>query len=240
MAKTKYLEIYSDLKNKIESALYGYQQLLPSENTLVKQYECSRNTVRRAIGNLVTDGYVQTIHGQGVRVIYQEFDQNELLFGGIETFKESSLRNKTDYKTEVVLFQELVADETIQQVTSFPVGTEIYYVQRVRYLDDVPLILDYNYFRKDVVKDLTKEIAEDSIYEYMENVLNESIITTKRRMTIEKVNESDEQNLNLNDYNCVAVVTNYTYNADGIMFEFTQSRHRPDKFVFFEQAQRVK
>lgn len=33
--------------------------------------------------------------------------------------------------------------------------------------------------------------------------------------------------LNVKDYNCVAVVTSSTYNSNGIMFEYTQSRHRP-------------
>ncbi|CAM3574022.1 GntR family transcriptional regulator [Aeromicrobium ponti] len=240
MAKIKYLEIYNDLKNKIDSKVYTFQQLLPSENTLVKHYDCSRNTVRRAIANLVSDGYVQTIHGQGVRVIYQELKQKEYLFGGIETFKESSIRNKNKYRTEVVFFTELTVDEEIEQLTSFPISTEIYYLQRVRYLDEKPLIIDYNYFRKDIVKDLTKEIAEDSIYEYMENELKENIITTKRMMTVEKINELDQTYLNLQDYNCVAIVTNFTFNADGVMFEFTQSRHTPDSFVFFEQAQRIK
>ncbi|MDM5227108.1 trehalose operon repressor [Cytobacillus sp. NJ13] len=240
MAKIKYLEIYNDLKNKIDNKVYAFQQLLPSENTLIKQYECSRNTVRRAIANLVSDGYVQTIHGQGVRVIFQELRQKEYLFGGIETFKESSIRNKNKYRTEVVFFEERTADEQLRQITSFPIGIEIYHLQRVRYLDGRPLIMDYNYFRKDIVKGLNKEIAEDSIYEYMENELKESIITTKRMMTVEKVNELDQAYLNLIDYNCVAVVTNFTYNSDGVMFEFTQSRHTPDSFVFFEQAQRIK
>ena len=44
--------------------------------------------------------------------------------------------------------------------------------------------------------------------------------------------------LNVEDYNCVAVVTSYTYNSDGIMFEYTQSRHRPDYFRFQDNAVR--
>ena len=40
------------------------------------------------------------------------------------------------------------------------------------------------------------------------------------------------------DYNCMAVVSSYTYNSDGIMFEYTQSRHRPDYFHFQDNAVR--
>ena len=107
-------------------------------------------------------------------------------------------------------------------------------------MDSQALIIDHNYYRKDIVKDLTLEIAEDSIYEYIENELNEKVITTKRIITVEKAGKDDFRYLNLQEYNCVAVISNYTYNADGIMFEYTQSRHRPDYFMFFGQAQRIK
>ena len=50
MPKAKYAEIYKDLKRKIETGEYEFQELLPSENTLVQEYDCSRNTIRRAIG----------------------------------------------------------------------------------------------------------------------------------------------------------------------------------------------
>ena len=39
-------------------------------------------------------------------------------------------------------------------------------------------------------------------------------------------------------YNCMAVVTSHTYNSDGVMFEYTQSRHRPDYFSFQDNATR--
>ena len=71
MPKAKYEFIYQDLKKKIESNEFPYQELLPSENTLIQVYTCSRNTVRRAISKLVTDGYVQTLQGKGVRNIYR-------------------------------------------------------------------------------------------------------------------------------------------------------------------------
>ena len=39
-------------------------------------------------------------------------------------------------------------------------------------------------FLKSVAKDLTKEIAEKSIYDYLENTLGVSIVTSKRIMTV--------------------------------------------------------
>ena len=44
--------------------------------------------------------------------------------------------------------------------------------------------------------------------------------------------------MNAEDYNCMAVVSSHTYNSDGVMFEYTQSRHRPDYFRFYDNAVR--
>lgn len=238
MPKSKYLEIYKNLRERIESDEFEFQELLPSENQLIKDYDCSRNTVRRAIGKLVIDGYVQTMQGKGVRNIYKPTLQNSFTIGTIETFRESALRNNKEYKTVVLYFTELTADKKIARRTGFDIGAELYYIQRVHYLDGKALILNHNFFLKDAVPDLTKEIAENSIYDYIENTLKMSIITSKRKITVEKMTEIDEKYLELGDYNCLAVVTSHTYNSDGIMFEYTQSRHRPDYFSFQDNATR--
>lgn len=238
MPREKYSEIYKDLKSKIENGTYEFQEMLPSENQLVLTYSCSRNTLRRAIGALVTDGYVQSMQGKGVRNIFKPAPQTSFTIGGIETFKESAIRNRQTPKTEVLLFAEIAADKKIAGKTGFPIGSELYYLQRLHYLDDKALILNHNYFLRDVVTGLTKEIAENSIYEYLEQTLHVSIVTSKRVMTVEKMTEIDEKYLELGDYNCLAVVSSQTYNRDGVMFEYTQSRHRPDYFRFQDNAVR--
>lgn len=240
MPKSIYEDIYKDLKQKIENNTFQYQELLPSENSLIQTYNCSRNTVRRAIQCLVNDGYVQTVQGKGIRNIYRPSEQNVFTIGEIETFQESAKRNHMNAYTKTVLFTELTIDERYAKKTGFPVGSEIYYLQRIHYLDDKPLILNHNYFLKECVPDLTKEISETSIYQHLENDLHMTIVNSKRIMTVEKITQIDEKylQLNIDEYNCVAVITSQTYNSDGVMFEYTQSRHRPDYFRFFDNAVR--
>ena len=240
MPKSKYEWIYKDLKEKIENGSYVFQELLPSENLLIQFYDCSRNTVRRAIGCLVTDGYVQTIQGKGVRNIYRPVEQAAFTLGEIESFQESARRNHQTAKTKVLLFTEITADASFSQRTGFPEGAELFYLQRLHYLDNKALILNHNYFLKSQVPGLTREIAEHSIYDYLENTLHMTIVNSRRVMTVEHITQIDEKYLELNaeDYNCLAVVTSYTYNSSGIMFEFTQSRHRPDYFRFQDNAVR--
>ena len=240
MPKAKYDYIYRDLKEKIETESYSYQDLLPSEHILVQEYGCSRNTVRRALAELAADGYVQPMQGKGVRNIFQPVEQTAFTVGGIESFLESAARNHQKPKTRVLQFAELETNEKISRRTGFSVGTQLYYLQRLRYLDGIPLILDHNYFLKELIPGLTPEIAEHSIYEYLEQDLGFTISTSKRTMTVEHVTQIDETYLDMNDYNCMAVITSQTFNADGIQFEYSQSRHRPDHFQFQDVATRKK
>lgn len=240
MGRTKYETIFRNLKMKIEADEYEYQSILPSERELIQEYDCSRNTVRRALAQLAELGYVQAINGIGVRVIYKEADKASFVIGGIESFEETARRNMLNSTTEVVLFTEVIADAHIARRTGFAEGTELYYIQRVRKLDGKPCILDINMFDKEKVPGLTEAIAKKSIYDYIENELGMEIAMSKRRMTVERVSPADEKYLSLGDYNCLAVVTGQTYNGMGLMFEYTQSRHVPEYFCFMDTATRKK
>ena len=207
MPAEKYTAIYNDLKQKIEEGLYASQSVLPSENILTTRYGVSRNTVRRAISKLADESYVQSIHGKGVIVIYRKAEANVFSFDVIESMKEAAARNNREYHTKVIHFTTFTVDEYLARKTGFAIGEEVYYIQRVRYFDDVAMILDNNWFLTRVVPGLTKEIAEKSVYEYLENVVGDTIVTTRRTLTVEKITEIDEKYLDLVDCGAMAVVT---------------------------------
>ncbi|GAB2043955.1 GntR family transcriptional regulator [Agathobaculum sp. TL06] len=238
MPKAKYEQLYQFLKEKIESGQYPPQELLPSEHTLIAELGCSRNTLRRAVGELVRAGYVQTMQGKGVRNIFEPARQATFTLGTIETFAESAARNHWKGTSGVLRFSEVEANPALAEKTGFSEGTKLYYVQRLHYLNGRPLILNHSYFRQDVARDLTQEIASGSIYRYLEQELHVSIVNSKRVVTVEKATPLDQEYLDLGDCNCLAVVSSQTYNGDGVMFEYTQSRHHPQYFRFQDNAVR--
>ena len=238
MPQAKFDTIFRELRERVEDGTYAFQSFLPTENTLTAEFDCSRNTVRRAIAGLATRGYVQPIRGKGVRILYRKAAQSEFSIGGIETFKESAARNHLQTETRVVRFEQIAADETLAARTGFPVNAPLWRIWRQRILDGRALILDKNLFRADLVPGLTLAIAEDSIYEYIEQTLHRTIQTSKRRMTVERATHDDERYLDLGDYNCLAVIESQTFDADGIQIEWTQSRHHPERFAFEDTATR--
>lgn len=238
MPKSKFEDIYRDLKQGVETGRYAYGEMIPSEYTLVGRYGCSRNTIRRALAGLIADGYVQAVHGRGVQVIYQPVEKAIFTVGTIESFRETVQRNRLHNVTRVVVFEPVVADEALAQASGFAPGTELWHVERVRTLDGKALILDVNYFLRALMPGLTVGIAARSVYDYLEQELGMQIVTSKRIITVERADDNDRLRLDLNGYDCLAVVTSHTFNSDGVMFEYTRSRHQPEHFSFQDTATR--
>lgn len=238
MPRQKFGQIYSALKERIESGVYQVGQLLPSENTLIVEFGCSRNTVRRAISELVRDGYVQTSQGRGVCNIFQPIEQASYTMGTIESFRETAQRTGQHSSTRVISFSRCTADERIAAQTGFAAGTELFSLCRIHDLNGKPIILNISYLRASCMPGLTAEIAGGSLYRYLEEELGMVIVTSKRTITVEQATELDRQNIELGEYNCMAVVSNQAYNSQGVLFEYTQSRHHPAFFRFQDNAVR--
>ena len=241
MPKAKYEPIYRMIREDIESGKYAYGDFLPSENTYTELFGCTRNTVRRALSMLSADGFVLPQHGRGVQVIYRP-DENRSIFtiGGIESFAEATRRNQKKVETRINTFQIIKADRKLSMKTGCDIGDELYYIERVRLFDSKALIFDTNYFLKSETEGLSPDIASKSIYHYLEDELHMTITTSRRRVTAEKASHKDEELLDLGSYDFVLVVSGQVFNSKGVMFEFTQSRHRPDQVCFVESAVRQK
>lgn len=176
--------------------------------------------------------------GRVCAIFFEPSQQTTFTLGTIETFSESAERNQQRGTSKVLLFSSVTADWQLAGKTGFAEGTPLFYIQRLHYLNGRPLIFNHSYFRQDVAQGLTREIAEQSIYRYLETELHMSIINSKRVVTVEKATQLDLEHLDMGDCNCLAVVSNQTYNSDGVMFEYTQSRHHPNFFRFQDNAVR--
>jgi GntR family trehalose operon transcriptional repressor len=241
MPSPKYESIYKEIRNEILSGVYAFGDYLPSENVYTARFGCTRNTIRRAIGILASEGFLLPQHGRGVQVIYSP-DTGKSLFtiGGIESFSEAAGRNGLHVTTRVVGFEEVTADEKLSRKTGFDPGKELFHVQRIRLFDEKPTIYDENWFLKSEMPGLTEEIAGKSIYRYLEQDLGMTITNSRRRVTAEPSTKRDEKYLNLGHQHFVLAVAGQVFNTKGIMFEYTESRHRPDRVCFIQSAVRQK
>ena len=227
-------EIYEILKKRILAGQYSIKMRLPTEESLIQEFDSSRYAVRKAIQNLIADGFVYSVKGKGVVVLENNLQSQKinLNFDKIDDLQSTKQDFKMNQKINVIEFELKMVDEKLNKLTLFPIGIPVYAIKRIRNINNEKLVLDINYFNAQIVSDLTKEIAEDSIYNYIQNDLKMNIAVVKKQLRLEQAELIDRKNLSLGDSTCVGKMINFAYNDDGKLFEYTESHFIPDSFVF--------
>lgn len=236
MRSNKFLTIYNEIVEKIQSGDLKPNTKLPSENELVEQYDTSRETIRKALTMLSQNGYIQKIRGKGSFVL--DMTKFDFPISGLVSFKELAQKMGKPWKTIVYEFDLIKPDDYVQKHLNVTGKDNVWKVLRAREMDGERIILDRDFFNKKYVALLTKEICEGSIYEYLELDLELKISFAKKEIFVEEPTEEDCRYLDLKNYNHVVVVKNYVYLEDASLFQFTESRHRLDKFRFVDFARR--
>lgn len=233
---SKYVSIYNEIMDKIENGQIESNTKLSSENELMKQYNVSRDTIRKALNLLAQNGYIQKIKGKGSFVL--DINKFDFPVSGLISFKE--LAEKMGKKSETILHElaEIKPDEFLMKQLNASKDDEIWKIIRVRKIGTERIILDKDFINRKYVSMLTKDICENSIYEYIENTLMLKIGFAKKEITVEQSTKEDKKCLDLKKQNMVVVVRSHVYLDDTSLFQYTESRHRPDKFRFVDFARR--
>ena len=233
---TKYSQIYTDLLANITTERLARGARLPSETELMTRYDASRGTVRKAIEQLQERGFAQKIHGKGTFVLSSS--PIEFQLGGIVSFQETYPSLGNDVSTEVVEFEHFPLEGALTDKIDAEPGSLITRVKRVRRIDGKRVILDINCFVSELIPGLTPEIAQHSIYAFIEQTLNLHISFAQRTIEAVPRSKDDQIHLDLDGQSHVIVVSNQTFLQDGRQFEYTESRHTLDKFYFSDIARR--
>jgi GntR family transcriptional regulator, trehalose operon transcriptional repressor len=234
----KYLTVYDDLVRKIQANVWPISTMLPSENELSIQYQTSRETIRKALNLLSQNGYIQKIRGKGSVVI--DIHKFSFPVSGIESYTELTNKLQLKSKTKVHTIGYLDSKNEVTELLKSVTAESVWYVSRIREISGEKIILDKDYFSEKYVPLLSKEICENSIYEYIENELNLVIGFAQKEIVVEMPTEEDRELLDLEGFSNVVVIRSQVYLDDANLFQFTESRHRPDKFRFVDFARRVK
>ncbi|MDE1549420.1 trehalose operon repressor [Jeotgalibaca caeni] len=232
----KFLDIYLDLKHKIETFEYPTGSLLPSEKNLALQYEVSRETIRKALTLLLESGYIQKQQGKGSIVL--DIRRFHFPVSGLTSFKEIQDAQNIKNKTIVVKNRVEPIPEFLAETFDLPRDTEVISLVRLRKISGEVIILDKDILLRDIVPYVPSEAAEHSLYEYLEEECNLNISYAKKEFVVEPVTREDRKLMNLKNDTHVVVVKSEVYLEDTRLFQYTESRHRLDRFKFVEFARR--
>lgn len=232
----KYLTIYDDLVKKIRTNVWPKSTLLPSENELALKYTTSRETIRKALNLLSQNGYIHKVRGKGSVVI--DIHKFDFPVSGISSFKELTESLHLDSETIVETLGMVAKDHDVRAKLHVAGQDQVWQVDRIRKIDGEKIILDKDYFNEKYVPMPSKAVCENSIYNYIEHQLGLTIGYAKKEIVVEEPTGEDRTLLDLEDFANVVVIKSLVYLTNTSLFQYTESRHRPDKFRFVDFARR--
>lgn len=234
---SKYKKVYADIKEKIEQNIWQANQEMPTENELMDIYSYSKDTIRKALSLLEMDGYIQKRQGRNSIIL----DHNLVRKPFVSELKTVSELNRSAHhqvQTELTNLYIVQGQPEVMKELEVDEKTDLYRVSRVRTIDGERLEYEISYFDRRIVPYLSKEVAESSIYQYLENDLGLEISHSRREISFRFATEEEKSLLDLADYDMVVSVTSTTYLADGRPFQYGTITYRPDKVTFVSMAKR--
>ncbi|MBM6830654.1 GntR family transcriptional regulator [Faecalicoccus acidiformans] len=138
-----YLQVKNDLKRKIEEGFYPRGSLIPPEPQLEKMFHVSRITIRQAISELVTEGYVNKKRGKGTSVTYSDkINENA---SAIRSFTTELEQRGITPGTSHVSIELISASKEIRDLLELAPKEKVYCLVRIRTANKTPVVLFKTY-----------------------------------------------------------------------------------------------
>ncbi|WP_410875582.1 GntR family transcriptional regulator [Nocardia sp. A7] len=148
------------------------QGTVPGEQELAAEHGTSRNTVREALALLRDEGLIDRAPKLGTRVAARKFDHGlDALLGLQETLKgHGTVRNEVRAATTIT------APPAVARRLELSTGDKVVYIERLRFLADLPLSLDLTYLAPDIGTELlTHDLETTDVFVLLEQITGQSL-----------------------------------------------------------------
>jgi len=157
----KYYTITTYIKKRIQTGKFPVGSYLPSEHEFCAQFGTTRTTVRRALDELLKEGFIEKEQGRGSKVLER---QKSL---GLLTVKGFS--GSTDYEVKTIVTKEPAIQEWNASIpfslTEEEKSSKCIYFQRVRYINQKPVVLENNWYAMNALELIkSKAFIEGSFF----------------------------------------------------------------------------
>ena len=232
--KSKYLEIKDELKNQILSKKYNIGDKISSERELADFYNVTRVTVQKAMNLLEQEGFIERIHGKGMFVLSNSEsniyilnnEKSDSILGFSREFK-----NNVKISSKLIKFHTKKAGKRIGKFLGIDENDEIYFIRRVRLMDNIPVLVEDSNIPLKIINKIPKEVLETgSLYEYIEKITDKKITDADSIIEASLFNEELAELLEIKPGSPMLKISEVTRLDDKRAFNYSYSYNRADIF----------
>ncbi|KRN98765.1 GntR family transcriptional regulator [Companilactobacillus kimchiensis] len=224
VAEILYQKVADDIKKNILSGMYEVGSLIPTENELETKYNVSKITIRKAVDQLVTEGYLLKKSGIGTRVI------SNSLFNKLSKARSySSIIKEHDQLTKKNLTVELVSaiDTPLKDLFE---NQNIIYVKNLYSLDNNPFILVEHFLPNINLTNNKSKFNNQSLYKFLKDN-GQEINSFKEEFSAVNLDTSDQELLNKKDSLALKRIRQ-GFDNKGHLIEYTTSIYDSNKMPY--------
>jgi GntR family transcriptional regulator len=159
--------VYQQLNDRLRKSLGGEyrcgDQFL-TEREISDKFQVSRATANKALASLVSEGLLEFRKGLGTFVRREMIDYD---VRSLVSFTEKARAAGKKPSTELITFGKLAAaevDDTVRAALAVAADEFVWEMDRIRFADKAPVILEHRYVVQRHCPRLTKLQAESSLY----------------------------------------------------------------------------
>ena len=230
-ARPLYQALADSLVERIQAGELQANDRIPSENALMGQYAVGRNTVRRAIGDLVSMGVLKTIHGVGTFVQDRNYQKTaEYLLGFT---REMQLQGK-QVGSRVLEARLIPADPFLARRLQVQLGAEVVFLHRVRMIEGQATALERAYLPHELCPGLLDhDFSSASLYQVLSEAYGRHPDHAEQEIAAKLATDEVARLLGLEQPAVVFVFHRETRLADGRVIEYVDSEVRADQYRFY-------
>jgi len=161
-----YLQLKESLRSSITTRKLKAGDKIPTEVELSEKYNISRVTVRKAVSELVEEGYLVRKQGKGTFVQSQKIERKVV---HLTSFTAACEAHGLKASSKTVKREIILPASNDKKRLQLEEDDQLLFIQRVRYADEQPLMLENNYFSFKKYKFLLEENLQGSIYQLLQD-----------------------------------------------------------------------
>jgi GntR family transcriptional regulator len=230
-----YHQLEEYIKQQIESGILQEEAVIPSEREYAERFQISRMTVRQAINNLVSEGYLKRQKGRGTFVNKKKVEQE---LQGMTSFTEDMLSRGMTPSSTLLSFKIIPADKKTAFDLKIDENDSIYKIKRIRLADGATMALETAYIPVKLVPGLTAENSNLSLYQYIEEHLSLSISEAKQEIEAAIASSHDAETLGITIRDPILLIERISYLQNEVPFELVKSTFRADRYRFVHTMKR--
>ncbi|QBI19213.1 GntR family transcriptional regulator [Egibacter rhizosphaerae] len=220
---------YESIRDQVLDLVHGLDvgAAIPAERELCEQFGVSRMTLRRAVDDLVREGYLDRRHGSGTFVAEPKIAQQLTM----TSFSEDMRRRGLVPSSQTLSLTTVTAGAPLGRHLEISPRAQVRRVRRLRLADDRPMAIETLHVPSELVPGLqARDLVDTSFYELLAERYGIEIGAGLQTIEPTVLNAEEGELLDVPEHSPAFLFERTSRSVGGRIVEFVRSVYRGDRY----------